>query len=801
MIKHYLKFFATNILRQKGFTFINIAGLAIGMAISILILLYVFHELSYDRFISNHRNKYCINITIEYTGGKFEADRSCGELVNIALEKYPEVVNAVSLYDEGPVVKYGEKTFVENRGDVFFTFHTVFDFFDLEIVKGNPDKVFNEPFSVVLSESKAKKYFKEKNPIGEILLFNDKFQMKVTGVFKDFPENSHVQFGLLAPIEAFMEINGINNLSEYGNSAVTYFETIKNFNEDELSRKLSEATLSFMPEEYKKQMNINVSHYLMPIRKIHLFTNFDAFDRGKTVSRVVYLYLYSAVAMFILLLACVNFMNLSTARYTGRAREVGLRKILGANKGILIKQFLGESIFISFISLATAIVFAELFLPVFNSLIDSDLAFIYSGNIKFIVGIIGLGLMVGLISGMYPAFFLTSFKPISILRGKLRGGKSSKIFRWSLVVFQFFIALVLTSCTLVIFTQLNYVKNRDLGFDRDNLLVVMLRGQEVRSNPSVIRDEFQKIPGIMDCTFSSDKPGVGTSWYGSYKYEDREDDEHPPFATVFIDENYINTVGLQIVEGKNFSEFKGLDSANILINEAMVKYLGWENPLGKHIYEFTREHDYKLYTVIGVVKNYNMESLHKEISPLMFTKSNRARYCLVRVHPNNTEKTIDEMREAWKNIYPDKPFSFHFLNESYDMEYRSERKLANIFVYFTAFAIFIACLGIFGLVSFITASRTKEIGIRKVLGSGAGEVVVLISKDFIKMIGIAFLIASPVAWYIMNLWLSNFAYKINLSAWIFILSGLITLIVVVLSTGYQALKSAFKNPIDAIRYE
>lgn len=800
MIKHYLKFFTRNLTRQKGFTFINVAGLAVGMAVSILILLYVFNELSYDRFYSSSKNKYRVNGFIEFAGTTHELDRSSPQLGYDAMLQCPEVISSVSLYDEVLYVKNNEKLFREGGGDVFFAQNTVFDFFDIQLIYGSKQTVFSEPMSVVLSEEKARKFFGDENPIEKILVINDIHQLKVTGVFANYPTNAHVNFGILAPLEALLKIEGIPDLTMLGNSSMTYVEVRDDFNDQELCTKLAGITDSYIPEKLKEQMNVEFSHYLQSVRKIHLYSTFK--DIGeKSTGRIVYVYIFSAIAVFILLLACVNFMNLSTARYANRAKEVGLRKILGAEKPVLIKQFLGESIFVSFIALFTAVVMAELFLPIFNNLIEKRLTFIYDGNWQLIIALLILGVIVGLISGSYPAFFLTSFKPLSVMQGKLKSGKGSIRFRWSLVVFQFVIAFVLVCCTLVIYSQMNFTRSKDLGFNRDNLLIVTLRGSEIRKNMKTFKDELDKIPGIVNYTLTSDRPGISTSWYSSNVYEGREEEDHPIYATVSIDENYVETIGLQIILGRNFSDDFATDTAAMIINESMVNYLGWEEPIGKSIYEMTDDFGRKKYMVVGVVKDFHMESLHKSISPLQFTKSTRSRHCLIRIHPDNIEQTIASIEKSWNINSPSRPFNYKFLNDSYDLEYRSEKKLGQIFIYFTAFAILIACLGIIGLVSFVTVGRTKEIGIRKVLGSSTTEIIKLISFDFFKMVILSIIIASPIAWYIMHSWLERFAYKVDLSIWIFVMAGFFGILLILISTSYQALKSAYKNPVDAIRYE
>jgi len=373
MFSHYLKFFIRNLIRQKGYTFINIAGLSVGMAISILILLFVFNEISYDRHIHNLSNKYRLNSIMEYPGGSFDGARSNGEISPYAIENIPEVINAVSLYDEFPFIRYKDKGFTEDQRDFYFAQQGVFDFFNIEFLEGDPEQVFNEPYSIVLSEKIAQKYFGDEDPIGKVLSYNDRIELKVTGIFKSLPEASHRKINMLAPMEALMEMQGLTNLKPFGNSFLTYVEVNENVQLDELCRKLETFTYSLVPEKLKESMDVKLTHYLQPVKDIYLYTDFNDEEEG---GKVVYVYIFTAVALFILLLACINFMTLSTARYANRAKEVGLRKIIGAGKGVLIRQFLGESVFLSIIALFTAIVLAELFLPTFNLLIDKNLKFI-----------------------------------------------------------------------------------------------------------------------------------------------------------------------------------------------------------------------------------------------------------------------------------------------------------------------------------------------------------------------------------------------------------------------------------------
>jgi len=801
MIQHYIKFFVRNMFRQKGFTIINILGLSVGMAVSILILLYVYHEISYDRFIGNHRNKYLVYSKFTFAGETHNIDRSCGELAPRSMSEVPEIKSAVSLYDAFPHLRYKEKLFRGNDWKLFFSTPGVFDFFSIQLLEGNKDNVFIDPFSIVMSETMAKTFFGDEDPIGKIIRYDDEFDFKVTGIIKDYPDNSHINISGLMPMQALMDMEGIPDMTMLGNSCFTYVELNEHADHTAIIDKLVKASYSFVPPALLEQLEVKLDHYLQSISSIHLYGAISDFDQTETLRRIVYIYIFGAVAIFILLLACINFMNLSTARYANRAREVGMRKVLGAERSVIFKQFLGESMFYSIISLITAIVLTELFLPAFNDLLGTKLTFINAKNLNFIWILIGLGLLVGIIAGSYPAFFLSSFRPLSVLQGNFKTGSSGKYFRWGLVVFQFIVAIALISGTIVIYLQMDYVRNKDLGFERENLLIVHLSSPEITKSLSVFKDELQSIPGIKDLTFSTDKPGVGTSWYGVYKFDENDSKEHPAFAMIDIDEDFVKTIGLEIAEGRNFDPALKTDTGALIINQAMQKYLGWNQPLGKSVYEMTEEFGRRKYTVIGVLKDFHMESLHKNIQPMLFKMKERNRYCIARIHPEAKEETITAVRAVWDELSPSHPFNYHFLNESYDAEYKSERQFARIFLYFTLFAIFIACLGIIGLVSFLTLSRTNEIGIRKVLGSSSSSIVRLITSDFLKMLLVSFIVACPLAWFFMDKWLERFAYKIDLNIWIFITAGLITLIITLLSVAYHSLAASNKNPVDALRYE
>ncbi len=819
MLYHHIKLFFRNLMRSKGFTAINILGLSAGMAVSILILLYVYHEISYDRFIPEGKQKYRLVTQFWWAESFFEAPRSNGELGSMAVEQIPEVQQQVTISEMQPYVACGDKLFREQADDAVYAGGDVFDFFGIEMLQGDPAHVFDDPASVVLSESKARKYFDDEDPLGKILILNpqerpagsssgndtdrDKdIEVKVTGIFRDYPVTAHQQFGMIFPMSLYLKMNNITNLRDQGNSYTTYLRLRKGAGTKAVQDKLAEITLSLIPEKLRTSISIKVGHVLQPIRRIHLYSNFAGFNENTTGGRIVYVYVFSAIAVFILLLAAINFMNLSTARYTARAREVALRKVNGASRRVLIGQFLGESVTISLISLFTALVLAELLLPVFNSLTGTDLSFNYLARPKLFLGFLALGLLTGLISGSYPAFFLSRFRPLDILRGRIVKNRSGKHLRWSLVIFQFSIALVLASSTLIVYRQLHFVKTKSLGFDKEHVLMFTLRGENIRHNMEAFKHKLAQIPGVQNYTFSLDRPGIRTSWYNNYTFEDNPQTDHPAFASVSVDENFFDTFGMKLMEGRNFSPDRASDTAAVIINQTMVKYLGWDDPVGKTIYGLKENFDREPFRVIGVLRDFHMESLHKSIAPLIFKyKRQQPRWGFVRIRPGDPSQTISRLEAAWNDISPSRKVSLYFLDEAYDSEYRSERQFGRIFIYFTLFALFIAGLGVVGLVSFITASRTKEIGIRKVMGASTATILQLLSMDYIKMIGIALVISVPVSYFIMEKWLERFAYTTPVSVLTFILAGMIALLVALLSTTVQTVRAARQNPADSIRYE
>lgn len=799
MLKNTLKTFIRNIAKNKGFALINLAGLSIGLMLGVLILTYIVNEISYDKHIINSKNKYRLITKLQLPDFTFEGEVSNGGLVDHLLKDFPNVKNAAAIYPLSPKITYQEETYFEEDGGIYFAHRGIFDLFSLDFIEGEAKASFSNHFTAAISEKLAKKYFGNNSATNKILVINDKHKCKVTGVFKDQPINTHLRFDMLVSMETYKSLYNIATLENEGNQFTVYAEFEKDANLNFISKKLEKLSYSFVPEHIRSQIKAELTHYFQPIEDIYLYTDFENSEEN---SKISYIFIFSAIAFFIILLASINFMNLSTAQYSRRAKEIGVKKVFGSGRRRLINNFLLESILISLIALVNALVLAELLLPVFNRLVGKDLSIITSSNLLLIGGFIVLAILVGLISGSYPALFLTRFNVTNIFRGKFSKGTSAKYFRWPLVIFQFTIALVLISSTLLIYSQLNYLKNKDLGFDKEQILTIPVRGREISQSLELFRNDLQTIPEIHNIATSSDKPGLGLSYFVALNFEDESTKDHPPIPTIGIDENFIETFNLKMIEGRNFSTAYKTDSNAVIINKSLVDYLQWKEPLNKKIFEMNPETGEKIaYTVIGVLNNFHMESLHKQIGSMVFKYKERPRYLNLKIDQSKHEKVISSIKTIWDKYSPSRPIQYSFLTDDYKLQYNTEFKFAETIIYFTIFAIFIATLGMIGLISFITLSRRKEIGIRKVLGSSTSKVINLIAIDFIKMIGISILISSPIAYYAMNKWMERFAYKIDIHIGYFIGAGLLAIAIATICIVYQTYKSARKNPIEAIKYE
>jgi putative ABC transport system permease protein len=799
MIKNYLKIALRNIKRHKGYSFINIAGLALGMACCLFILSYVLYEFSYDTFHedADRISRVAMEFRAKDQPVKYGAVTP-PPVAQAILDNFAEVEDAVRITRANGIVKHGEKQFFEDK--IFYADQSFFNVFTFPIIKGNPETALKEPYTAVLTESIAEKYFGSENPVGKTISINYQRDYKITGVVEDIPPNSHFTFDLLfsfAPIEESLQNAPIGKLW-FSHSYYTYIKT----RSENLSPAFIEGVYNLSANiigDFEKKVGFAQRFFLQPLKDIYLTSNLRN-ELGNTGNKT-YLYYFIAIAVFILIISSINFVNLSTARSTGRAREVGIRKVAGAEKKQLINQFLGEALFTTFISAGIAMLIILISLPHFRVLTgkDIDLHLISSA---IILCIILIPLAVGLLAGSYPAFFLSAFHPIDTLKGVFGHTIKGTRLRKGLVIFQFAISILLIISTIIVSKQLSFMRKQDLGFDKEQIVVLSLRGSgEARQKYNVLKNEFMKHATIVSASASYTVPGRNPS-SNAMLPEGFTGDQWQTFLINWADYDYLETYKIKLAAGRDFSrDFETDKEEAFILNEAAVKSLGWnssEDAIGKTWNLGNRRKG----KVIGVTKDYHFNSLHQKISPLVIhLDPDYFVYLSLRFTTGSISETLSFIEEAWKELVPGEPFSYFFLNEDFDRQYRAEVQVQAIVSLFTIMGMVIACLGLFGLTSFSVEQRKKEIGIRKVLGLANHKIVYLLVKDFLILVLIANVVALPVGWLSMNKWLQNFAYRTNMSIWIFLLSGFAAFAIALLTVSFQTIRAATANPVDSLRYE
>ncbi len=792
MLRNYIKIALRNIRRHKGYSFINITGLAIGMACCILILLWVQDELSYDKFHKNADNIYRVAGESQYSDGSVDKFAVTPEALAAALKKeYPEVIYSTKISrTRGGLFKYDDNSFYE-RG-VVYTDEFFFRIFKFPFIKGDSKIALSNPYSIVITKNIANKYFGTDDPIGKTIVYNNTYNLSVTGIIENIPHNSHLKLDFFIPMKIYKDICTNSGLifdewNTYG--YYTFLLLQKNIQFKTVNKKISRYL-------DKRSDDNTTALFLQPLTKIHLYSDLTADIRGR--GDIKYVYIFSIIALFVLIIACVNFMNLATARSSMRTKEVGMRKVVGAHRGNLITQFLGESIFLSFIALIFAVVLVELFLPIFNDLSGKELTLNLANNIYIIFVLIFITIITGLLSGSYPAFFLSSFHPVTTLKGSTTKIGRSFSLRKTLILFQFTITIILLIGTMSVYKQLNYMRNKNLGYEKEHVIYMPIRGDLNHKYEAMKNDLLSKVD-VSHVAITSQLPtGSTLSTSGSIDWEGRNPEDEVLMNVASVDYDYIDTFKLQIIKGRAFSKkFLTDSSAGFILNEAAIKAMGIEHPIGKQFSLWDTKG-----TIIGVVKDYHFDSLHKEIEPLILAilPDLYSDIC-IKIKSDNISNTISELNSIWKKYVPEYPFEYHFLEESLDNLYRVEERIGIIFKYFTIMAIIISCLGLSGLASFSTEQRTKEIGIRKVLGATVPNILLLLTKDFVKWVLIANIIAWPVAYYAMSRLLQNFAYRTNIGIVTFILSATLALLIALATVSYQSIKAALANPIEALRYE
>ncbi len=802
MFKNYLTIAFRNIKKYKGYSFINIAGLAIGMACFILMVLYVINEFSFDRFHAKY-NRIC-RVIRKYEGLWGHSESLIGgtpaPLAPTIVKEFTEVVNGTRVGDVAGTFRLKNQSF--NEKGIFADEH-FFEIFSFEFVTGQKKTALTAPFSMIITETLAKKYFDTENPIGKILNFskqlnlqrsgskNENYDVTITGVIKDVPQNSHIQFDYILSFITLSSTPGNKNLLEQWRRSpyYNYIELMPGAQYADLHERLAEYSPRFRGTDSGK-------YILQPLGDIHWEAKLLDEMPGNIVNARKYLYLFSTIAFIILIIACINYMNLATARFARRTKEIGLRKIVGARKAQLIRQFIGESISLSVISFLGAILLVMLLLPYFNSFIGSSIQFNWFENPLAVLFLLGMVLLVGVVAGSYPALFLAALRPVNILKGNIEKTTRGSGFRKALVVFQFSISICLIAGTLVVSKQLDYVRTKDVGYDREHVVVIPLRDVQARQNTNVIIQELVRNPSIEKVSGSDYVPlEINNVHYVKY-IDDAGEEKSVDVFTSSIGYDFFEVYKLQLVKGRHFSpEFVTDEKSAVILNETAVQLTGWSEPVGKVIDDFGNQ-------VIGVVKDFHQSSLHEKIDPMVFfLRPADCTFLSARIAPGDIPGTIQILKNTIEKFSPNFDFEYYFQDDYFNNKYKADERFGRAFRYGSALAIFIACLGVFGLASFSTERRTKEIAIRKILGASVHNIARNISKEFLISVTIANIFAWPAAWFVMNKWLQNFAYRISIDIWAFVLSAIVALVVALFTVGFQAIKAACANPVDSLKCE
>jgi putative ABC transport system permease protein len=796
MLKNLLKIAFRTIRKDKVYSAINVAGLTIGITCSLFLLLYILDELSYDRYHKNADTIYRVVSNIKEPDNAFTWAVVQIPLAEELRDNYPEVKNAVRFFGtDRTLYKNGDKQFYEE--DFVLTDSTVFDMFTYEFTVGDPATALDAPFSIVLSESIAGKYFGKHQVLGESIQSQQGEEFKITGVIKDVPFNSHYRFDALISKSTRLQQQG-----SWGSFGVfTYIQLPDNY---ELSKMYSslDKIIKEKVNPIFEQYGISINYELQKITDIHLHSKIQ--DEAEEGGDISYIYIFGAVAAFMLIIACINYINLATARSANRAKEVGIRKVMGSERRQLILQFITESIVLAVASLVVSLVLIYALLPGFNSLANKHITFAYLFQGPVLLALMAIVIVVGVIGGSYPAFYLSGFNPVQVLKGKLAVRGESSVLRKSLVVLQFSISIFMLISTLIVFNQLGYMRNKDLGFDKSRVLRLELSRQTIQ-NAGALVNKLKQSTEVVSAGMADSSPGQGIGKL-LMKVEDRDGKMTDRGVDLFTaDYDFVKSLGMTIVEGRDFSRDIPSDTTYaVLVNEAMVKRMGWENPIGRK-FEFPGGPPGAILErrVIGVIKDYHQNSLYDAIEPLMILLGHELNYVFVRTQEGDVRKSLAAVESIWKEVNPNDPFEYNFLDQDFNSQYKSDEKRSQIFTAFSLLTIFIACLGLLGLAAFTTELRTKEIGVRKIIGASVQSLVLLVSNEFFLLVAIGLIIACPVAWYFTDNWLQNFAYRINLKGeWpTFVLSALAALVIAFATVGYHVVRTAIANPVKSLRDE
>jgi putative ABC transport system permease protein len=788
--------------KEPFFSLINIFGLMIGLASFILIALYVFDEYTYDSF---HKNADSIYRVVENTTSSEGTDvKIAGAGYQISEKAKADVPGII---DAGRVITFGRVNVSDaSKNNVFYEdyslassgFLTTFNF---ELSQGNRETALNDPFSVLITEETALRIFNSTEVLGKLLKIQDEQLFTITGVLKDFPNNSSITYNLLLSESSMTDPNWKRHIENdwASDSFNTYLLLDKNADPKKISAEINQLVSANTSAE-----NIShISYFLQPLKEMHFHSADIEGGLGKK-GNIYYIYVFSIIALFVLLIACVNYINLTTARYANRAKEIGMRKVVGATKKSLIAQFLTESYLLSFISLVLALLLAVLLLPYFNDFTGKDLSFGSGTDYRISLGIFFTFLLVGLLSGLYPSFLQSAAKPLSLLQSKINVGKGNLSMRRALVVFQFSLSIIMIAATLVVYQQMNYVSNKNMGFDKERLVVVDINSGKIRQDAETIKSEFSKLAQVKSVSVSSRVPG---EWKNLPKIPVKNENiKNPNGEEMYflgVDDQFLDTYKIELTDGRNFAQGSIADSSMVLLNQTAAKQLGIIEALGQLV-EIPLEEPF-IARVGGIVKDFNFQSLREPLAPMVLGFTNNSiqaiDYFTVKLTSNQVEGTLGKMKGILQSSDPNHLFEYHFLDKQWELLYKEDKIRKILFFILSILTIIIACLGLLGLVTFEARQRIKEIGVRKVLGADIGNIVALLSKDFLKLIGIAALIAFPITWIVMQKWLQDFAYRIDMSLWFLIIAGVSVLFIALLTVSFQAIKAAMANPVESLRTE
>lgn len=790
MLKSYLKVAWRNLLKSKVFSLINILGLTIGITVCLMIYLFILNEFSFDKFHANKKNIY--RVMRGFDKNKERVPYLSGPYATALLNDFPgEIKSAVRVMPTSGVITLGTTSFNEKR--LYMVDSNFFRFFSFPLLKGNPATALQDPNGIVLTESTARKYFGKEDPMNKIIELNKSRKLKVTGIAKDVPSNSHLDFDAVVPISIFLHEDFFNVW--INNNHFVYVQLDEHASKAAIERRFP----AFMNKYMAKEMALMQTRFdlaLTPLSDVY-FEPESGFDNVRHGDKKI-VYIFLSIAVLILLIACINFMNLSTIRAVERSKEVGLRKVMGALRGHLVGQFIGESIILAFISCICSVILLQISMPLYDQILGHSLTVSWNTPPVYLF-LAGVVIVVGFLAGSYPAFFLSAFSPIESLKGKLKLGKGGALFRETLVVIQFSISVFLVIGTIIIMNQLNYVKNKELGYEQEHTVIVPLDNDHIADHRVAFKNELQSKSNINSVSLMSGEPG---GFFDQQPFEAEDQPAVVNFRSEFADFEYVRTLGLKVIAGRDLSpQYKTDSTGAVLINRTAAARLGFtpEQAVGKWIKNPIR--DSLRRRVVGVVEDFNFLSLKEKMDGLVISTSEDRRVVAIKLRPGNLTSAMETIRKTYGEMAPGFPFEYSFLDQKFDELYKKDIRQQAMISLFSGLAIFIACLGLFGLASFTANKRLKEIGVRKVLGSSVRGIVLLLSKDLLKPVLIATFIAMPVGYYAMHRWLENFAYHTSLHWWVFALAAVLTIAIALLTVSLKALKAALTNPVKSLKTE